>query len=249
MKCSVRDQKRLLEMSRLHNDIEVLEAQAVNLPEKHRLDEVLRREALMRSRTVTASLTLAEMDAELFKLNSDIAKLRRREADDRQRLTVTSDRERRRDLNHDINAAQRIRARLESQRDDIEAQRDQHLKRPNGPDQPPETIDSGDSVAAARRALDDSIMAVRRRIDEKHRKVQVIKNELPDEIVEAYDIQREDHGVGAAQLIDRVCQGCHMSLDNATLTAFRKAPVDELLQCPECNTYLIRYNPELEGAS
>ena len=92
-------------------------------------------------------------------------------------------------------------------------------------------------------------MAVRRRIDEKHRKVQVIKNELPDEIVEAYDIQREDHGVGAAQLIDRVCQGCHMSLDNATLTAFRKAPVDELLQCPECNTYLIRYNPELEGAS
>ena len=34
MKCSVRDQKRLLDMSRLHNDIEVLEAQAVNLPEK-----------------------------------------------------------------------------------------------------------------------------------------------------------------------------------------------------------------------
>ena len=215
MKCSLRNQHKLLDLARLDNDIEVLEAQAVNLPEKQRLDEVLQHRAVVHSETVAASVVMAEMDAELFKLNSDIAKLRRREADDRQRLTVSLDRDKRRDLTHDISAAQRIRARLESQRDGLEVQRDQQFRETQNRDGASHAIDTGDAIAAAQRALDEAKMVVRGQIEDKHRAAQRLKDDLPVDLVGAYDIQRDDHGIGVAVLDDRVCQGCYMALDNA----------------------------------
>ena len=47
-------------------------------------------------------------------------------------------------------------------------------------------------------------------------------------------------GVGAAALLRRRCQGCHLELSGADLMAVREAADDEVLRCEECGRILVR---------
>jgi predicted nucleic acid-binding Zn-ribbon protein len=46
--------------------------------------------------------------------------------------------------------------------------------------------------------------------------------------------------VGAAALLRRRCQGCHLELSGADLMAAREAADDEVLRCEECGRILVR---------
>lgn len=238
MKCTHEVQKQLLALSQAHLELERLEAQAVSLPEKQQLDQALQASAVAHSSEISSRMTTHELDSILFKLNSDIAKLRRRENDDRQTLGTTEDREYRRDLLHDLNASEKRRMALEKEREEIEAKRDAYIKDQDV--EKDEAISAGDSVAAARRALDEAMSSIARRVTETERSIASISDRIPPNILELYSHQREDHGIGAARLVGRQCRGCFMELDNATINEFNGASPDELLRCPECATILLR---------
>ncbi|MCM3922850.1 C4-type zinc ribbon domain-containing protein [Frankia sp. AiPs1] len=64
---------------------------------------------------------------------------------------------------------------------------------------------------------------------------------LPEALVTLYErIRASSGGVGAAPLLRRRCQGCHLELSGGDLRAVAAAPVDEVVRCEECRRILVR---------
>lgn len=65
--------------------------------------------------------------------------------------------------------------------------------------------------------------------------------ELPAPLVTLYErIRASSGGVGAAALLRRRCQGCHLELSGGDLRAVAAAPPDEVVRCEECRRILVR---------
>ena len=61
------------------------------------------------------------------------------------------------------------------------------------------------------------------------------------ELLALYERIRPSHaGIGAAELRQRRCGGCHIELNQVDLNRFAAAPPDEVLRCEECGRILVR---------
>jgi predicted nucleic acid-binding Zn-ribbon protein len=64
---------------------------------------------------------------------------------------------------------------------------------------------------------------------------------LPADLIALYDrIRASSGGVGAAALVRRRCEGCHLELSGGDLRAVAAAPRDEVVRCEECRRILVR---------
>jgi predicted nucleic acid-binding Zn-ribbon protein len=64
---------------------------------------------------------------------------------------------------------------------------------------------------------------------------------VPDELLEVYEPLRDGlGGVAVARLLGARCEGCHLEIPSAQLESLRRAPVDEIVRCPECLRILVR---------
>jgi predicted nucleic acid-binding Zn-ribbon protein len=64
---------------------------------------------------------------------------------------------------------------------------------------------------------------------------------IPAALITLYDkIRHDSHGVGAARLYQRRCEGCRLSVPPNDLNRFRSAPMDEVIRCEECRRILVR---------
>ena len=71
-----------------------------------------------------------------------------------------------------------------------------------------------------------------------------LREQLPSDVLEEYDAQRQENGVGAAQFkANRACGGCFIQLPPAERAEVLGEPEDELPTCPNCGTLLVRVSP------
>jgi len=64
---------------------------------------------------------------------------------------------------------------------------------------------------------------------------------MPADLLALYEKLRTNRrGVGAAELRQRRCTGCQLSIDNAEIEVIRKAPSDLVIRCEECSRILVR---------
>jgi predicted nucleic acid-binding Zn-ribbon protein len=64
---------------------------------------------------------------------------------------------------------------------------------------------------------------------------------LPAPLVTLYErIRATSGGVGAAKLVRRRCEGCHLELSGAELREVAAAAPDEVVRCEECRRILVR---------
>ncbi|KPM55610.1 Zn-ribbon-like protein [Frankia sp. R43] len=64
---------------------------------------------------------------------------------------------------------------------------------------------------------------------------------LPGPLITLYErIRSSSGGVGAAALVRRRCEGCHLELSGGDLRAVAAAPADEVVRCEECRRILVR---------
>ncbi|SNQ46524.1 conserved hypothetical protein [Frankia canadensis] len=65
--------------------------------------------------------------------------------------------------------------------------------------------------------------------------------QLPGGLITLYErIRASSGGVGAAALVRRRCEGCHLELSGGDLRAVAAAPADEVVRCEECQRILVR---------
>jgi len=198
--------------------------------EVEKLGEQLAEEREAHSRAVLAA---SDIDLEIRRIQQDLVKLQRREQADRKELGAATDRETRKDLEHDLASAARrsndLTGELKENHDAIAAQRanqDLHAQR---------VKELEERLAAAQRAA----AAAHTPADDSQR-AEDIRAQLPEDILAAYDKQKVISEFGAAAFTGRACGGCNLILPAADIQEIRSAPANVVPQCPECGTYLVR---------
>ncbi|MGL5824315.1 MAG: zinc ribbon domain-containing protein [Nocardioides sp.] len=69
----------------------------------------------------------------------------------------------------------------------------------------------------------------------------VLIADLPADLLALYDRLRvAKDGVGAAELRQRQCAGCRLTVDNLELAKIKALPSDEVVRCEECQRILVR---------
>ncbi|GEP34270.1 hypothetical protein NSZ01_20380 [Nocardioides szechwanensis] len=64
---------------------------------------------------------------------------------------------------------------------------------------------------------------------------------MPDDLLALYEkLRANKDGVGAAELRQRRCNGCQLTIDNAELAVIRALPSNEVVRCEECQRILVR---------
>lgn len=235
MKLDKAQQKTLLELATAERSLAV-GGDKIS-PEQEALDKAVAEQIRLRDAASAAQMVVDDMENEILRIQSDERKLRRRKKDSQDSLGAETDEERRRDLNHDLYTAKSRIADLMSELQ--EAHNEIHALRNNRDLSQSRVQDAERKVADAREALEASV-ATAAEVEDPREKVARLKEQLPAGALAEYEAQRDENGVGAARYNGRSCGGCAMVLPAGLLSDIRNAPANELPQCPECGSYLIR---------
>jgi len=208
------------------------------LPEKVEYDKAQQEHKRLLDASGSAQMAVDDMENEILRIQADERKLRQRERDDKRQLGAAVDPETRKDLEHDLYAAKSRIADLMSELQ--EAHNEVHALRSNLDVHGARVSDSERKLEMLRRAADAAQEAADNQTDPAVR-IADLREQLPSDVLEEYDAQRQENGVGAAQFkANRACGGCFIVLPPADKNAVRNAPADELPQCSDCGSYLVR---------
>ncbi|HJF12122.1 zinc ribbon domain-containing protein [Corynebacterium falsenii] len=261
MRCDPEYKPYLAQLAASDDEISVLEARLNSLPEQARLDDLLEKQAQRRQQVALRRSSAREKKQSVERLRQDVGKLRARAKANVKALSAEVDRERRRDLKHDLAATHTRLAVLEERlrkADEVAAMFADEQEESAG------TFNSGhladpivthtsageaagdntdrdlaDAIADARRDVERAQNAIHADIQAATSRAQAARRKICQHVLDAYDRQRAEHGVGAAELKGRTCQGCFMELDPAFLREVKNSPADVVLRCPECNVLLL----------
>jgi predicted nucleic acid-binding Zn-ribbon protein len=241
MKAEPSDQQRLLDLQALDTGLDRLAARRRNLPELAALDEAVKALAALDDDVVRVRTELSDVARAQRKLDNEIDMVRMRADRDRARLDsglLASPRElenlqaelaslaRRQGVLEDealekmevVEGLETRLAQLSADRERLAAERDAAAVRRDA------ALGEIDAEAARRRAEREALAPA-----------------LPAALVALYErIRSSSAGVGAAALVRRRCEGCHLELSGADLRAVAAAPPDEVVRCEECRRILVR---------
>lgn len=237
MKLSRESQAVLLELATLQRNLDTSAGKSNELPEQRELDELLKKQQQMRDAAASAQMAVDDMENEILRIQADETKLRRREKDARNQLGAATNTETRRDLEHDRYSAKSRLADLMAELQ--EAHNEIHALRNNRDSHGAQVDELARQVEAATRARDVAAEASTH-IPDPAAHVRELREQLDEAALAEYDRQREENEVGAAAYNGRTCGGCFIVLPPADRAAIQGTPVDELPQCPNCGSYLIR---------
>lgn len=237
MKLSLESQHTLLELAKTERLLDTTAGKGTTLPEQKELDELLARQRRLRDAAAAAQMAVDDMEGEILRIQEDERKLRRRERDAREQLGAEVDQERRRDLEHDRYSAKSRIADLMAELQ--EAHNEIHALRNNRDSHGARVDEIERKVETATRARDAAAEAASHVPDPREHATE-LRSQLDEATLAEYDRQRDENDVGAAGYNGRTCGGCFVVLSPADRSAIANAAADQLPQCPNCGSYLIR---------
>lgn len=208
------------------------------LAEKIEYDKAQQEHKRLLDASGSAQMAVDDMENEILRIQADERKLRRRECDDKGQLGAELDAKKRKDIEHDLYATKSRIADLMSELQ--EAHNEIHALRSNLDVHGARVSESERKLEMLRRAAEAAQEAADNQPDPAVR-IADLREQLPSDALAEYDAQRQENGVGAAQFKgNRACGGCFIVLPPVDKSAVRNAPADELPQCSDCGSYLVR---------
>ena len=237
MKLDPMQQAVLLELANTERSLDVVGDRAFVTPEREEVDRLLKEQQRMLNASAAAQMAVDDMEAEILRIQEDERKLRKRSADDKAQLSAETDPDRRRELEHDRYSAKSRIADLMGEL--TECHNQIHALRNNRDNHAARVDELARKVEVAQRAADAADEASST-VQDPAEHIAELRARLPETVLAEYDAQKNDSDVGAADFNGRTCGGCYIVLSGSDQERIRKTPADELPQCPECGTYLIR---------
>ena len=239
MKLEPKKQQVLLELSRTMR-LNAVGAQAPELAEKADLEKAETEHKRALDAAAAAQMAVDDVENDILRIQSDERKLRKRERDDKAQLSAATDPDVRRELEHDRYAAKSRIADLMSELQ--EAHNEIHALRNNRDVHGARVDEAARKVETARRAFEAAQEAVpagpERDID---REIAELRAQLDDDVLAEFERQRMENGVGVeAFKAEKTCGSCSMVLPPAERAAILNAPKNEMPQCSDCGSYLVR---------
>ena len=243
MKLAPKQQQQLLELA----DLERARASAASAgtqsnqpavtPERAEAEKAATKLKRARDAAAAAQMAVDDMEAEILRIQQDERKLKRRNIDNKKQLATEQDPEIRKDLEHDKYTTKSRIADLMSELQ--EAHNEIHALRQNRDVHGAKIDQAEKELEAAKRAAD----AAKTEQPDPAENIEKLRSELAEhapEALAAYDSVREENGVGVARFTGRGCGGCYIQLPPAEQSAVRGAKPEDLPECPDCGTYLVR---------
>lgn len=239
MKADPTVQRRLVDLAELDLRLAGLAHRRRALPEQADLDRLEAERRAASESAARARIHVEDLDRATAKLRSDLAAVRTRREKDAELLAAGGVSERQAtELEYEVASLGRRREALETELSELDERReavDADVRHSGA------TITDLDSrLALARAGRDTALADLEDAVSATTAERARCAEELPADLLELYGRSAEGSGVGAAVLGGGRCSACAMDLDRETLAAFRAAPADEVVTCPECGVIVVR---------
>ncbi len=235
------DQLRLLDLQALDSRLDRLAHRRRTLPEHEEIDRLGSRLATLRDLVVAAETEDSDAAREQTKAEQDVDQVRSRAERDQQRLDsgqITSPKELE-NLQHEITSLAKRQGDLEEVVLEIMERREEIQTRLAGLVAERDAAQAERDAAIARRDAALAEIEAESAGDTKQRGV--VAAAIPADLLKLYEkIREQQHGVGAAALYQRRCEGCRLELGITDLNAIRAAAPDTIVRCDNCRRILVR---------
>lgn len=229
-------QNVLLELAQTERNMKASPDALVTV-EQQELDRLIDEQRRLRSASAAAQMAVDDMENEILRIQEDERKLRRRERDNREQLQVETDRERRKDLEYDSYAA---KSRIADLMSELKEAHNEIAALRNNRDVHGARVDEMErAIEVAQRAADAANEAASH-LDNPEEHLASLRAQLPDAVMHTYEEQKTENDVGAAFFNGRTCGSCFLMPAPTERAAIAKTPADELPQCPNCGSFLVR---------
>jgi predicted nucleic acid-binding Zn-ribbon protein len=238
VKAAPEDQALLLELQDLDTRLQRLDHQLRNLPETARLAE-LEGEAQQLRRTLAEQTgVLEDAQAELGRVESDVAVVEARIERDRERLQASSSVKDVQALEQELAALARRRDELEEIELAVMERVEEHETALASTRGALEEVDA--SIADTTAVRDAGAASLQQERGNVATDRETVAARVPAELLALYEKQRARYGVGASHLRGGVSSASGVALNATDLGAVRAAAPDDVLLCPDSSAILVR---------
>lgn len=237
MKASPADQRRLLDLASLDAVIRQADHARRNPAQHARVQELLARRQAQSVELTGLLGARDDVNAELARLESDVALVEARSARDAERLQKTSSPKDAQSLEHEIASLAKRKNDLE----DAELELMERLESAEAEIAAQEALIAATNDEGARLSAEGktAVAEASARFEAATRDRAALAAGLPADLVGLFD-RLAARGIGAGLLRRRTCEGCHMVLSGTDLHTLRQAADDDIVMCPECGCILVR---------
>ncbi|MDF2555144.1 MAG: DNA-binding protein [Microbacterium sp.] len=193
--------------------------------------QVLSRELAQRQGAVD------DLQAELRRVESDVAVVEARRSRDEQRLATTSNPKDATALEHELVSLKRRQNELEETQ--LELMERLETAQAAVEEQQTAIAAATSESEALTGASEQHIAEATTRLEQVARDRAAVAGDLPDALLSLYE-KLSERGPGAALVQARTCLGCHMMLTGSDLNVIRQAADDAVVTCPQCDCILVR---------
>lgn len=240
MNAAASDQLRLLDLQGADTALAQLSHRRKTLPELAAIADRDERGEAVHSELVDAETTLADIDLEQSRLETEVDTVRNRATRDEQRLAAGGlPAKELESLQHEIATLARRQSSLEDDLLEVMERREELAGAVEALTAQRRQLDAerADLVAARDAAFAEIDATAQQRTVERDK----VAAEMPPDLLALYERARaHGGGVGAAMLRQRRCEGCHIELSGTELSAVRAAAPDEVVRCDNCRRILVR---------
>jgi predicted nucleic acid-binding Zn-ribbon protein len=241
MKADPRAQLRLLEVQAADSALDRLAVRRRNLPELAEIDKISDQLSALDDGFVGVTTEIRDLGRAQRKLEDEIEMVRGRAARDRSRLDsgqIANARELE-NLSSEIASLARRQSALEDDQLEI-------MEQVEGKESDAARLDADRTrLRAELDVLTSQRDAAFVEIDTDATMLRDSRGgllpDVPPDLLTLYQkLRTSNGGVGAARLVRRRCEGCHLELSGADLREVAAAPLDEVVRCEECRRILVR---------
>lgn len=231
------DQRKLLDLADLDARIRRDERVAANPPQAERVRELVSQRATLSQELGTRANARDDINAEIARLESDVAVVDARIARDTERLAASTNPKQAQGLESELVSLQRRKGDLE----DTEIALMERLEAADA------AVAEQQAVIAETNALGAQLSAEAKatvadattRLEGARRDRAAVAASVPADLLALYE-RLDARGNGAGLLRAGACEACRMVLPPSDLATVRRAQTDEVVFCPECGAILVR---------
>lgn len=242
MKASPRQQRILLDLQDLDNTLARLRRKRTTLPERAELAGLSGDAADARTKFMAAQRELDTQNADLERIEADVALVQQRRDRDEQLLAASTSSKEAQALQSELETLTRRKSELEDRELELMEVQERALAAFASAEQLLAGVD------ARRTEIEARLTAAEQRIDRElasnAEERAGLAAELQRDILGLYEELRARIGIGAARLRGNVSEASNMALAPAELSDIRAAAPDELVFCPGTGAILVRVDEE-----
>ena len=242
MKASPRQQRILLDLQDLDNTLARLRRKRTTLPERAELAGLSGDAADARTKFMAAQRELDTQNADLERIEADVALVQQRRDRDEQLLAASTSSKEAQALQSELETLTRRKSELEDRELELMEVQERALAAFASAEQLLAGVDARRSEIEAR--LTSAEQRIDRELASNAEERAGLAAELQRDILGLYEELRARIGIGAARLRGNVSEASNMALAPAELSDIRAAAPDELVFCPGTGAILVRVDEE-----